>query len=160
THPHAASLAAGAFGADAGNFAGLEMAPTHAAVLHFEIDEIGIGRITAADVAIAAEDGDPILVDRPGATFQTNRRPAPGAIVLKAAEDPVGALVVDGDVIELAERERVEMVPVVGAVVADVEPAIRADEHMQAVFRIDPHRVAVRMDTLAGVSLERLAAVL
>src|ERR1700676_58063 len=100
----------GRLGTDARHFAGLEMAPAHAAVLHLEVDEVGIAWIATADVAVAAKNGEPVLVDRPDASLEADGRAAPGAVVLQAAEGPVRAFVVHRDVVELAERKVVEMV--------------------------------------------------
>src|SRR5207302_1158407 len=131
----------------------------HAAVLHFIVDQVGIGRIDGAAVAIAAEDRQPVFVDWPDVAVQSDARPAPGAVVLQAAVDPVGPLGADGDVVELAEGHGVEMVPVIGAVVADVMAAVGADEHVPAILGADPHGVTVGVDAFAGVPFKRLAAV-
>src|SRR5262249_8896118 len=84
---------------------------------------------------------------------------APAAVVLEAAVDPVRFLVAHGDVVELADRRGVKVVPGGGPVVADVVAAVAADQHVPAVLRVDPHRMAVGMYVLAGAGLELLAAV-
>ena len=65
----------------------------------------------------------------------------------------------DGDVIELADGDGVEVVPVGGAVVRGVEAAVAADEHVAGVAGVDPKRVLIGVNTLAGVGAERFAAV-
>src|SRR5205823_1383279 len=61
-------------------------------------------------------------------------RPAPTAIVLKAAVNVVRLLVVNGDVVELPDRNVIKVIPVRGAIVANVETAITADDHVPAVL--------------------------
>src|ERR1043166_7545787 len=104
------------------------MAPAHAAVLHLVVAQVGIARIDGAATAVAAEDGEPVFVDRADASLEADARPAPGAVVLEAAVNPVRPFVADGDMVELTERHRVEVVPVVGAVAADVVAAAGAGE--------------------------------
>ena len=73
--------------ANRGPLARLQMPPADVAVLALEIDEVGIARIDAADEAVAAADREPVFVD--DAAVFADRRPAPGAVVLQAADDPV-----------------------------------------------------------------------
>src|SRR5207249_3883 len=120
-----------------------------AAVLNFEVDQVRVIRIDAADEAVAAADADPVFVDRPAAA-QAMAGPSPTAIVLQTAIDPVRLLVVHAAVIELANGHVIEEVPMGHAVVSDIEAAVAADDHVSAVFRIDPERVLVRMDDPGG----------
>src|SRR5262249_16472252 len=53
----------------------------------------------------------------------------------------------------------IEMVPVGRAIIGGVESAVAADDHMSAVPRIDPQRMAIRVYLPAGVALKRLAPV-
>ena len=62
--------------------------------------------------------------------------------------------------IKLADRHVVQVVPVGHPVVSDVEPAVAADDHVPAVLRVDPEGVLVRVDAVAAVLGEGLAAVL
>ena len=145
--------------ADLRPLAGLQMNPAHAAVLALEIDLIGVVRIDAGDVAVAAAGRDPVLVDRPAGAVQVDARPAPTAVILQAAENPVGLLRAQGDVVELADREMVQVVPVRAAVVGAIEPAVAADDHVAAVLRVDPEGVAVGVHAPTEVAAEGLAAV-
>ncbi len=144
--------------AQAGALAGAQVAPAHAAVLGLEINQVGVLRIDPAHKAVAAADDDPVLVDGPDAG-QAEARPAPAAVVLQAAVDAIRAPAVHGDVIELADGQVIEEVPVVHAIVGDIDAAVAAEDHVPAVAGIDPQGVLVRMGAVAAVGLERLAAV-
>src|SRR5262249_28021358 len=120
------------------------------AVLAFEIHDVGVARIDAADKAVAAGDGDPIFVDRAGAG-QRLTRPAPRAVVLHAAVDAVRLLGIDGDMIELTDSDGIEVVPMIGAIIGGVEAAVAADNLMPAVARVDPPGVMIGMDAARRV---------
>ena len=62
--------------------------------------------------------------------------------------------------IELTQRQVVEVVPVGTPVVGDVDAAVGADDHVAAVLRIDPQRVVVGVNAARGIGGERLTAVL
>src|SRR5262249_9470367 len=144
--------------ADDAAFAGAQVAAEHRAVLALVVDQVRVFRIDAADEAVAAADTHPVFIDRADAAHPP-ARPAPAAVVLQTAVDPVRLLVADRNVIKLAQRRLVEVVPVSGAVVGDVQPAIAADEHVPAIARVDPQGVAVGVDALTSVAAEDLAAV-
>src|SRR5262249_3141502 len=105
-----------------------------------------------------AADGEPARVDGP-VEARVRAGPAPGAVVLQPAIGPVLPARIDGDVIELTDRRRIEAVPVVHAVVGDVEPAVVAEEHVPALLRAAPQGMMIAMFPAAGVGLERLAGV-
>jgi hypothetical protein len=88
------------------------------------------------------------------------RRRLPAAVVLEPAVDVVRALVVERDLVELGERDGVHEVPAAAAVVARVDPAVAAEQHVVGVRGIDPERVEVAVDLVDHVGLEGLAAVL
>src|SRR5262249_38189069 len=114
--------------ADGTAFPGPQITPGHSAVLRGEIDLIGIVGIDLAAETVAAADADPVLVDRAGLRVRPARA-APGAVILQTAVDLVIAARIDRDMIELTDRQVVEVVPVSGAVVGLVETAIAADNH-------------------------------
>src|SRR3979490_2604858 len=98
----------------------------------------GVGAAVRPGAAVAAA---PLLVHRavagppaePEARGPEIPRAAPGAVVLEPAVGPVRLPGVERDVVELADRQVVEVVPVVGPVVRDVEPAVAAEDHVAAV---------------------------
>src|SRR5262245_8739701 len=98
------------------------MPPADRAVLALGIDEFGIAGIDATDKTVAATDREPIFVDDPAAF--ADRRAAPGAVVLEAADDPIRLLESDRHVIELAESRGVDVVPVAAAVIAGVKATV------------------------------------
>src|SRR5207248_6756180 len=128
------------------------------AVLALGIHDIGIVLIDPADETVAAAHHRPVFID---GTWPPQRAAgaAPAAVVLQAAVDAVRLACIHADVIELAKRQVAEMIPVVHAVVGDVEAAVGADDHVPAVARVDPKRVLIIVDTLGAVLLEGLAAV-
>src|SRR5262249_6752659 len=118
---------------DGGAFAGAEVAPAQAAVLAAPVDQVGVVGIDGTAEAVAAAHADPVLVDGAG-LITSAARPAPGAVVLQSAIDLVVAPRVEGDVVELADGQVVEVVPVGPTVVGDVEAAVTADDHVPAVL--------------------------
>ena len=84
-------------------------------------------------------------------------RSAPGVVILQASADHIGTPHVGRNLVELADRDVVVIIPVEAAVVADIEAAVMADHHDARVLRIDPERVIIGMR--AGERLPLLAAV-
>ena len=76
--------------------------------------------------AVAAADAEPVGVEDAVAAAR-RARAAPAAVVLQAAADVVRLPHVGADCVELADRQRVHVLPRVRLVVADVEPAVVAD---------------------------------
>ena len=147
------------FGADRCRLAGFEMPAGHGPVLGFNVNQVWIKRVDPANKAIAAADVLPILIDWSGGAFEADAWPAPAAVVLQAAVNPVRPFVAHGHVIKLAQRKVIKMVPMCGSIVADIDPAIAADEHVPAIARVDPQSVTIGVDSLAGVGFEGLAAI-
>src|SRR5262249_40108662 len=127
--------------------ASLQIAAYDTAVLHLGVDDIRIAWIDAADKAIAAEDRIPIVVRGPGLAKRAART-APAAVVLKAAINIIGLPRVDADVVELAQRHVIVEIPIVAAIVADVDAAVAAQHDMPAIARIKPHGMMIRMHAL------------
>src|SRR5690349_20598821 len=91
--------------------------------------------------AVAAGDREPVGVgDR---TVLATTRPAPRAVVLRAAADVVRDLEVVADVVELAARQVRREIIVAAAVPGDRDPTVVTDDEVVGVVRIDPHRVVV-----------------
>src|SRR6185437_10315814 len=82
----------------------------------------------------------------------------PGAVVLQAAIDLIGVLVVGADMVELADRQVLGVPPAGAAVVGVPEPAVVAADHIFGAGGIDPHVVPVDVRRSAGIG-EALAAV-
>src|SRR5262249_42878636 len=89
------------------------------------------------------------------------RRAAPGAVVLQAAVDVVGPAVVHRDVVELAPRHAIEVLPVRRGIIGHVIATVAADQDVPAVLGVDPHGVPIAAQpAVDAVGAERLAAVL
>jgi len=71
---------------------------------------------------------------------------------------PGGFTIVESNLIELAHREVVELVPVLRLIEADVDSAVRTQQQPVGVGWIDPEGVQIGMHFRAG-ALERLAAI-
>ena len=111
--------------------------------------------------AVAAARRLPVLEDdlRPSRPARPlGARPALRAVVLQAAVDVVGHLVVHADRVQLRERQLVGVVPVLPAVVGDPHAVVVAEQHVLRVLRVDPQRVVVAAELERG--RPRLAAVL
>ena len=87
-------------------------------------------------------------------------RPAPTPVVLQAAADVIRLLVVEADFVELSDGDGVDEIPGLPAVVAPVNPAIRAREHVIRIRGIDPHGVIVAMNPLHALRRKRFSSVL
>ena len=85
-------------------------------------------------------------------------RPAPRAVVLRAAADVVRHGHVERDVVVLADRELVHRIPVAARVPRLRHAAVVADDDVRRVLRVDPHRVMVDVHVVRRVA-RRLAAV-
>src|SRR5262249_12660119 len=85
-------------------------------------------------------------------------RAAPAAVVLQPAADEVRLPHVGAHRVELADRNGVDVLPGVPAVVADVNAAIVSDDEMGAVLRVDPDRVMIAVRNSLD-RVPRLAAV-
>ena len=100
----------------------------------------------------------PIFIHRPGSR-PAERRSSPASVVLQAAIDPVGATGVDRDVIKLADRHVIDVIPVTGAIIRHVKPAIAAEHQVAAVPRVDPEGVVIGVNSPAAVPSKCLSAV-
>src|SRR4030095_6004291 len=82
----------------------------------------------------------------------------PGTVVLKAAVNVIGPVVVEAHVIELRDRQVVAFPPSIGAVIRVPESAIVAGHYVVGVVWINPDVVKVTMRATGDVA-EALAAV-
>ena len=115
--------------------------------------------VDLADESVAAADALPVGVRGPAPVGDAVRA-APGAVVLQASVHLVVATGVDGDVVELSDRHVVVVIPRLHPVPGDVDPAVVAEDHVPAVFRVDPQRVVIDMHVVAvAVGGEGLPAV-
>ena len=138
--------------------AGLHVTPTHVAVLARPIDEIRIIRVDAAHESIAAADAEPVFVNGTAAAERQGRT-TPGSVVLQTAVDVVRIFGCNRDVIELAQGQRVEMVPAIAAIVGGVDASIDTDDHVSAVARIDPQRVSIGVHPASERGFEGQSAI-
>ena len=106
--------------------------------------------------AVAAGDREPVRVG--DGTSLAATRPAPCAIILRAAADVVGNLKVVADVVELTNGKIRREVVVATAVPGNRDATIVADDEVIRVVRVDPHRVMVDVNPLRR-GARRLAAV-
>ena len=98
---------------------------------------------------IAKQDLLPILVPNP-AHVPHGRRTDPRAVVLHASVDVVGLLVVDGDVVELADREVVHEHPILPSVTADVQAPVVAVDQIVRIVGVDEQGVVVGVHAAVG----------
>ena len=130
------------------------------AVLGLRVDDVGVLGIDPGLEAVAADGDVPVVVgDAVGAGGA--RRTAEGEVVLGAAVDVVERLVVvDGDLVELGDRQVGEELPGGAAVTGLVQAAVTADQQAVGVVRVDPHGVVVDVLGDHRHAAEALAAVL
>ena len=85
----------------------------------------------------------------------------PAAIVLQAAVNVVIQIVADTDMIELANRDVGEMIPVVHAVVSDMDTTVVTENLVSTVVGIDPEGVMIHVDSIGtAIAGKGFAAVL
>ena len=75
---------------------------------------------------------------------------APGAVVLEAAVDIVGQIIVDIDVIKLRDWQILNKAEGRALIARNADTAVVAEDQMIGIGRIDPHRVIVDMQGVAG----------
>ncbi len=83
----------------------------------------------------------------------------PHTVVLQAAIDVVGFFHIHRDGVKLPQRLRVEVRPVLAAVVSHVHATVVAVDHMVGIIGVDPQRVVVGMDVFLIHVLPGLAPV-
>ena len=125
------------------------------AALRFGIDVRRIARIGEHPEAVAAVE---ILPLRLGDAAGKLRLADPRAVVLESAVHLVRLVHVDAHVVELRDRQRLRLPPLVPGIVGVPQAAVVADDQMIGVLRIDPHVVEVAVRRAADVA-ERRAAV-
>src|SRR5262249_27818345 len=103
--------------------------------------------------AVPAVDDLPVLVSdtvlRQGAAGAT-----PTTVVLKAAADVIGLFIVQALFVKLADGDGVQEIPSLAAVVAPVNAAVTAGDHVVGIGRVDPHGVKIAMNFLHAVGGE------
>ncbi len=110
--------------------------PPHRAHFPIVIQPAAVGRVDAVVHPVASADRHPVRqadLSRPAV-----RRAFPGVVVLQPAIDVVGILHVHADGIELAERDVIEVMAGLTAVVGDVHPSVGAEDQAVRVLGIDP----------------------
>ena len=132
-------------------FARDEIGEKRASVLRVRVDEASIHRIDRRLKAVAESRVHDVGVGHAAARIRRARK-RPRPVVLRAAEDPVRLAVVDRDVVELADRQVVDVVPGLRAVVREVHAAVVAEHDVLGLAWIDPHRVVVGMRVRATES--------
>ena len=127
-------------------------------VLELRVDDVGVLGIYRRIEAVAAERDVPVGVA--DASPQGLRGSAKGVVVLSAAVDVVEGLVVrGGELVELGDRQVCEVPPAPAEVEALVETAVRADDQVFGVERVEGHGVEVDVHAAGGEAVPSLAAV-
>ena len=139
----------GVVGLDVGHGARRNVQAVDVAPLRHRIGHVGVARHRHNIESVAEADLLPILVADPVAMPHVGRR-LPRPVVLQAAVDIVGNVVVDVDVVELADRQVVDEAPRLAAVPADVDAAVVSVEDEIRIVRILVPRVVVRVRPAVG----------
>ncbi len=137
--------------------AGARVGDRDDAALRVAVDEVRLARIGHREEAVPEGERLPVLA----ADALVERRPAgpaPVEVVLQAAADVVRLPKVVVDVIELAERDRVQVLERLPPVPRLIHAAVVAVQHAVRVRRVDPERVVIGVDVRAD-DAEALAAV-
>ncbi len=125
--------------------AGAQVNASGRAALAFRVDQVRIVPIDGTYESIPTADPDPIGINRPPTTCRPIGS-APTPVVLQAAVHVVVAPWANGNMIELANRDMVVMVPMRATVVGHVDSTIVADDDVSTVPRIHPQGMVIGMD--------------
>ena len=122
-----------------------------------------VGRIDRGIETVTAADAEPVRVHDAAAPAH-GARPAPAAVVLQPDVDVVRPAHVGADDVRQRGGHRVDEVPGLALVPADVETAVVAAHDVLRVLRVDPDAVLIDVAGLAAAAgfverHERLAAV-
>src|SRR5262249_20603842 len=104
---------------DVDRLAGAGVDTAQDAVLPFAVDDVGVFGVGLAVVAVEAEQVEPFGGQDAGSAAG-GAGAAPGAVVLKAAVDPVRFAHVRADGIELGNGQVAQMLPALAAVVGEI----------------------------------------
>src|SRR5208282_3891777 len=118
-----------------------------------------IVRIHGGVESIAAVHTEPIVVGN-ARGVSCGAGPAPASVVLQTAADPVGRAHVQTQFVELSEGHRIHVIPTASRVVAPMDAAVGARDHMVRIGGINPHGVVIAVDAKTAGGDEGLAAVL
>ena len=145
----ARDLVAILFGTNGAGLAGLQIPALDVPVLRFRVDDIGILRIDTGVETVAAAYGNPIVI---GDAFLLHRGAgaAPTVVILQASADVIRLLVIEGDLIELAHGDVVDVFPCATGIPRDVDSAIAAGQQVIGIRGVDPDGVEIGMDTRPG----------
>ena len=112
--------------------------------------------------SIAAAQPRPVLVED-AVRGPARARSLPAAVVLQAAIDVVGPLVVDRDAVVLRHRQVLHVEELQAAIERDADAAVVQLDHVARVLRVDPHEAIVavrgrvrRRERFAAVVRERI----
>ena len=145
--------------ADIARLVGAQVAPHHIAVLRFGVNCCRFGGIDLRVETIPTVHAVPVFVG--DALLEPGRaRPAPTAVVLQAAADVVRPAHVCAKLVELPERHRVDVFPSASAIIAPVNAAVAARDHVAGIRGVDPHGVIIAMDARHAIGDERLPPIL
>ena len=138
---------------------GAQVAPVDVPVLRFGVNDPRLHVVDCRIKTVAAVNHLPVFI-HDAVARQRLARPAPTAVVLQAAADVVGFLVVEPHFVELSDRDGVDEVPGLPRVVAPVNPAIRSRKHVIRIRRIDPHRMVVSVDAPDALRRKSFSSIL
>ncbi len=138
---------------------GSQIAPVNVAVLRFRVHDPRFEGIDRRVKSVAAVNHKPIFIGD-AVACQRLARPAPASVVLQSAANVIGLFVVEANFIKLADGDGVDEIPRAPGVVAPMDSAVAAGEHVVRIRRIDPHRMKIPVDAPHAIRHEFLAAVL
>src|SRR5262245_23769652 len=116
---------------------GFGFEPMSVAALRLGVDHSRIHKVYLSIEAVAATDSVPLIVGW-ALDGQSAAWAGPASVVLKPAIDPVWFLVINADLVELAERNCVHILPALTPVIRKVYAAVGTGDHMVGISRIYP----------------------
>ena len=152
-------LGVGGDGANPPLFARSQVYPIGAPALRVGVDVARIDRVGHRIEPVTVRNVEHIRVRDPHAIVRAHRD-APCPVVLCAAVHEVRVATIHIDIVELCDGKIVDKVPVPGAIVREVQPTIVAQHHVITVGRVEPERVMIDVNSIAGtVGGEGLSAI-
>ena len=115
------------------------------AVLGFGVDDSRVGGVYLDIEPVSAPYPEPFVIGN-SLAIHGSAGTSPAPVVLQAAVNVIGLPHIHADLVELSQGQGVDKVPGFAPVVGEMNPTIRAHNHMVGVSWINPHSVVVAVD--------------
>ena len=126
-------------------------------IVTIEVSILG-GAVAKARILKVGSNVKPIASNQVLPVERSNASPFPGvgrarpvSVVLHSAVHIERALVIDGDLVKLGDRNGLRKIPTVPVIVSDSETSVASNNKVLGVVFIDPHSVKIGVNALSFV---------